>query len=377
MRSSRRGRVLSLAVVLAVAGLGAAVTSAVLTQVDDAWAYSAYDPVPLNIAVAVCFSVMGVLVIWHRQHNVLGWMMLAIAAWDGVGVLLSVLTGATGSPVLMWLQSWAWAPPIWAVTTLLPMIYPDGRLPSRRWWWAVALTAAGMAVYCVGLAFEDSDFVGRRTVVNPLADPAFAAPLVRTGEYLLLGATILAVAGLVQRWLRAGGVHRRRITLLLCAFGFGAVQAVVRDSLPGQLPAVLDRGLEVLAFALVPLAIAVAVTRDRLYDLDRAVRRAIVAAASAVTLFACYLGGYAVLAAVLPPSVVPGSVLAVGVAGSLLFGPTLLLIRRVRSLIWGRRVDVVELAVGLGNRMRGARRHGRGGVVDIADQPRPRVVLEW
>ncbi|MCA1655780.1 MAG: hypothetical protein LC635_04940 [Pseudonocardiaceae bacterium] len=31
---------------------------------------------------------------------------------------------------------------------------------------------------------------------------------------------------------------------------------------------------------------------------------------------------------------------------------TLLLIRRVRALIWGRRVDVVELAVGLGNRMR-------------------------
>jgi signal transduction histidine kinase len=77
-----------------------------------------------------------------------------------------------------------------------------------------------------------------------------------------------------------------------------------------------------------------------------------VAVATTVTLLACYLGGYAVLAAVLPPSVVPGSVLTAGVVGSLLFPPTLLLIRRVRSLIWGRRVDVVELAVGLGNRMR-------------------------
>lgn len=347
MRSRRRGQVLSLAVALGAVGLGTAVASAVRTQIDNAWGYSAYDPVPLNIAVAVFFSVMGVLVVWHKPGNVLGWTMLVIAAWDGVGVLLTVLTGASGSPVLMWLQAWLWAPPIWAVTTLLPMIYPDGRLPSRRWWWAVALTAVGTVVYCTGLAFEDADFVGRRTVENPLARPPVAAPLLEIGEYLLLGATILAVAGLVWRWLRASGVYRRRITLLLCAFGFGAVQAVVRDSISGQLPPVLDRGLEVLAFALVPLAIAVAVTRDRLYDLDQTVRRAIVGVATAGTVLACYLGGYAALSAVLP-----SSVLAAGVLGALLFPVTLLLVRRVRSLLWGRRVDVVELAVGLGNRMR-------------------------
>ena len=349
MRSRRRGQVLSPAVALGAVGIGTAVAAAVRTQVDDAWGYSAYDPVPLNIAVAVFFSAMGVLVTWHKPGNVLGWTMLVIAAWDGVGVLLTVLTGASGSPVLMWLQAWLWAPPIWAVTTLLPMIYPDGRLPSRRWWWAVALTAVGMAVYCTGLAFEDADFAGARTVVNPLADPPLAAPLLTIGENMLLVATVLAVAGLVWRWLRASGAYRRRITLLLCAFGFGAVQAVVRDTIPGQLPPVLDRGLEVLAFALVPLAIAVAVTRERLYDLDQTVRHAIVGVASVGTLFACYLGGFAVLQELLPES---GSVLATGLVGAALFPVTLLLIRQVRSLLWGRRVDVVELAVGLGNRMR-------------------------
>ncbi len=358
MRSSRRGHVIVVAVVLAVLGAGSAVVAAVLTQVVDGWGYSAYDPVPLNIAVAVFFSAMGVLVIWHKQGNVVGWTMLAIAAWDGVGLLLTVLTGAFASPaeppvaVFMWVQAWLWAPPIWAITTVLPMIYPDGRLPSRRWWWAVALTAVGTVVYCVGLAFEDADFVGRHTVTNPLARPALAAPLLTIGEYLLLGATILAVAGLMARWLRATGVRRRRITLLLGAFAFGAVQAVVRDSLPGQLPPVVDRGLEVLAFVLVPLAIAIAVTRDRLYDLDLAVRRAIVGVAAAGSLFACYLGGFAVLSAVLPGAVVPGSVLGVGIAGALLYPVALVLIRRVRSLVWGRQVDVVELAVGLGNRMR-------------------------
>jgi two-component system NarL family sensor kinase len=337
-----------IAVGLAALGLGTAVASTVLTQSADAWGYSAFDPVPLNIAVAVFFSAMGVLVIWHRPGNVLGWTMLVIAAWDGVGLLLSVLTGsfsagAPGVDALMWVQSWLWAPPIWAITTLLPMIYPDGRLPSRRWRWAVGLTVAGMAVYCVGLAFEDADFAGPYTVANPLARPALAGPLVAAGEYTLLFATGLAVAGLLARWRRSTGVRRRRMTLLLCAFAFGAVQAVVRSS-AGGLPPVVDRGLEVLAFVLVPMAIAIAVTRDRLYDLDLAVRRGIVAVAVTGTVLACYLGGYAVLR--------PSSVLAAGLVGAVLFPLTLLVLRRVRSLVWGRTVDVVELAVGLGNRMR-------------------------
>jgi two-component system, NarL family, sensor kinase len=69
-------------------------------------------------------------------------------------------------------------------------------------------------------------------------------------------------------------------------------------------------------------------------------------------LLACYLGGYSVLAALLPESVVPGSVLAVGVTGALLYPVASLLTGWVRSVVWGRRVDVVEVALGLGNRMR-------------------------
>ncbi len=342
------------AVAIGAVGMLTGLAAAVITQAADSWQYSGFDPVPLNIAVAVVFSAMGVLVTWHKPGNVLGWTMLAIAAWDGVGVLLTTLTGAlepASVTVLMAVQSWWWAPPIWAITTLLPMIYPDGRLPSRRWWWVVAGTAVALLVYLVGLAFAEGDFAGRHLVPNPLAYPElqdFASVCLVVGEYGLLAATVVAVFGLVSRWLRATGVHRRRITLLLCAFGFGAVQAVLRDSLPGQLPLVVDRGLEVLAFVLVPLAIAVAVTRDRLYDLDIAVRRGVVAVAVTSTVIVCYLGGYAVLAAVLPAR----SVLAAGVAGVVIFPVALLAIRRVRSLVWGGRVDVVELAVGLGNRMR-------------------------
>lgn len=341
-----------LAAALAVLGMGTGIAAAVVTQVADSWGFAAYDPVPLNIAVAVTFSAMGVLVTWRRSGNVLGWLMLAIAAWTGLGVLLTALTGAfpsAGHPavdVLVAIQIWFWAPPIWAISTLLPMIYPDGRLPSRRWWWAVALTAVGLAVYEVGLALSEEEFAARYPVANPLADPEWqgvARFCLTAGEYLLLAATVVAVAGLVSRWLRSTGVRRRRMSLLLLAFLFGAGQAVLRDSLPGRLPLVLDRGLEVLAFVLVPLAIAVAMTRERLFDLDVTVRRAVVGVAGAGAVLAVYLAGFALV----PSSVLPG-----GVVGALLFPVALLATRQVRRFIRGARVDVVEVAVRLGNRIR-------------------------
>jgi two-component system, NarL family, sensor kinase len=338
--------------VLAVLGLGTGIAAAVVTQVADSWGYAAYDPVPLNIAVAVTFSAMGLLVVWRRSGNVLGWTMLGIAAWAGVGVLLTTLVGAFPSPthpavpVIAGIQIWFWAPPIWAITTLVPMIYPDGRLPDRRWWAAIALTTVGLVVYEVGLALTEEDFAARYTVPNPLASPQgqeLARLCLTAGEYLLLGATIVAVAGLVLRWLHATGVRRRRMSLLLLALLFGAVQAVVRDTLPGRLPLVLDRGLEVLAFVLVPLAIAVAMTRERLFDLDVTVRRAVVGVAAAAALVAVYVAGFAL---------VPSSVLPAGVVGALLFPVALLVTRRVARFIRGARVDVVEVAERLGNRIR-------------------------
>ncbi|HEU5472561.1 MAG TPA: histidine kinase [Actinophytocola sp.] len=346
---------------LGALGLSTGVAAAIVTQAANSWPYSAYDPVPLDIAIALIFSAMGTLVTWHKPGNPVGWTMLVIAAVDGVGVLLTSLTGAFDSAdqpavgVLMAIQIWLWAPPVWAISTLLPMIYPDGRLASRRWWWAVGATVVGMVVYVVGLLLVDGDFVGRYTVANPLARTQwqdFATFCLVAGEYLLLTMTLVAAAGLVLRRRSAVGVRRRQISLVLIVFAFGAAQAVLREILPGQLPLVVERGLEVLAFALFPLAIAIAITRDRLFDLDLAVRRAIVGIAMVAALLASYVGGFAVLAVVLPEDVVPGSVLGAAVAGAVIFPLALLLIRWIRQLTWGRKIDVFEVATALGQRMR-------------------------
>jgi two-component system NarL family sensor kinase len=354
-----------LAVALGAVGLVTGIAGAVIAQAADLWDTSVGDPIPLDIAVAVFFSIMGVPVTVRKPGNLVGWAMLIIAAWDGIGLVLSNLTGAFGSPdhaavsALMGIQQWFWAPPIWAITTLLPMIYPDGRLPSRRWWWAVVLTGVGMVTYAVGLALvgpPDGDYVAHYTVHNPFARPewqGFASFCVTAGEYLLLTATVIAAAGLVARWWHASGVRRRQISLVLVVFAFGAGQAVVRHSLlPGPLPWGLDRTIEVLGFSLLPMAIAVAITRDRLFDLDLAVRRSIVGIAMVATLLACYVGVFTLLAVLLPANVVPGSVLVVSVLSASIFPVATVAIRWVRRITWGRKIDIVELATGLGRRLR-------------------------
>ncbi|TCO62999.1 sensor histidine kinase [Actinocrispum wychmicini] len=340
---------------LGALGLVSGITAAVITEAADSWGYSAYEPMPLDVEVAIFYAAMGMLVTWRKPRNLVGWALLSIAAWDGVVAVMTALVGAFDSAdnpvvqVLMPIQTGGWAPPIWAIATLLPLIYPDGRLPSRHLWWAVGFTALGIVLYVAGLTLSVGYFGGKYTVMNPAAVPGwqdFAQFCQNAGEWILLIASGVALVTLAVRWRLATGVQARRLSLLFWALLFGAVQAGVRRVVP--MPSLAQHILEVAAAALVPMAVAVAVTRDRLYDLDLAVRRAVVSVAVVASLLACYLGLYAVIGVVRPVS----TVFEAGLAGAAIFPVALLLTRWVRQVAWGRRVDIVEAVTGLGQRMR-------------------------
>jgi two-component system, NarL family, sensor kinase len=49
---------------------------------------------------------------------------------------------------MSWLGNWAWAPGLGLLLTFALLLFPDGRLPSPRWWPVAWLSAASIAVIC-------------------------------------------------------------------------------------------------------------------------------------------------------------------------------------------------------------------------------------
>ena len=192
----------------------------------------------------------------------------------------------------------------WTVLFLWPLalayVYPDGRLPSRRWrpllWAGLALVA--LAVLGTLFGVEQGDWDGPGAIRNPLAIGGPVGDALESGAAAgapLFGVLVLlALASVVGRFRRARGVERQQlkwfgyaIGLLLCGLAAAAVSEATGWQLIG------DVGWTVFLASLIfgmPLAIGVAILRYRLYDIDLVIRRTLVYGALTLTLGAAYLG---------------------------------------------------------------------------------------
>src|SRR5215210_75961 len=95
------------------------------------------------MVLVISFSVVGALVVSHRPENLVGWIFCAAALFQAlslVGVEYATYARVTrpgslpfGASV-SWLAEWIWAPGLVLILVFLPLLFPDGRPPSRRWW---------------------------------------------------------------------------------------------------------------------------------------------------------------------------------------------------------------------------------------------------
>ena len=126
---------------------------------------------------------------------------------------------------------------------------------------------------------------------NPLGVPALAG-LLRligsAGPLLELAGLAVSVAALINRWLRAprGSLTRRQITIV----AVGAALVLIMITIPGSDGRLSDFLIGLPVFTLIPAAIAFAILRDRLYDLDLVINRSVVYGTLAVLLALGYAG---------------------------------------------------------------------------------------
>jgi hypothetical protein len=181
--------------------------------------------------------------------------------------------------------------------TLLLLLFPTGRLPSPRWravaWASVASVTAGCAVLALTPG-PMPQMPGKPR--NPLGIENAAATLDRMEALLnvcLALLVLLCAASVVVRFRHAGGVERQQLKWF--AYGAGQLALLLGSGLVlGGLWERVPQGLSDLvfsiSFAMIPVAIGIAVLRYRLYDIDRLIRRTLVYGLLTALLAAVYAG---------------------------------------------------------------------------------------
>jgi hypothetical protein len=258
-------------------------------------------------------------------------------------------TGTTTSSVTLdALFQWIWVPPVGLLGIYIILLFPDGRLPSRRWrpfaWFAgVAMILTSLAVTLSPGPLEDHPGIS-----NPLGleGHSIVVRALLMSPVLLPVCILISAFSLVWRYRHSGGEVRLQIRWVafaasLVGITYGAAlvgglflvpeASTTREVTPLWLALIQNAVL--MSYAGVPIAVGVAILRYRLYDIDLLINRTLVYGSLTAMLAAVYVGGVVGMQALLRLLSGQESTLAV-VASTLaiaaLFNP---LRRRVQSFV--------------------------------------------
>ncbi len=267
------------AATLAAVVLGAAAVVAVLSGLDPSM--TAY--VLAGLALAVVPLAAGWFLLRRDRWNLVGGLLclltvspLVAVTGDGWGAAVAAHPRVPVNDLLVALAQGAWML-LYVPAALLVLLFPDGRLPARRWRWV----PGGLLVVPVGwmllLAVSPDPFpapyASSRHVLGRL--PAEALPVIEPVAsalpLILLGLLVAALASLIVRYRHGDEVLRRQVrAFLLGAAGLPlALLLCWLSYLLFDAPDLVLVGL-VLTWLAIPVATATAVVRHDLYGVDRA-----------------------------------------------------------------------------------------------------------
>jgi hypothetical protein len=355
------------------------------------------------LAAYVPYAGVGSILVARRPRNVIGWVLLGMGWTFAVSFLpihataqeLQTGTGSTLQLAIAWLTKWG-VSLTFALFATLAFSFPTGRLARGRWRWIAVLVLAlawGSVIasaFWPVLALDPTG--GGRSVEFPnpiglLPRRIFGLdlPSQAIGTALLPLVIVASVASIAGRYLGARGLERLQLRWLVAAFGAIAVAIAVglliviafdAEGSVSWVPASL-------AFLLPPIAIGIAVTRYRLYEIDRLISRGLSWAVLSGALVAVYAGAVLLLQWVLG-GVTQGQTVAVAASTLLaaaLFQP---LRRRIQIAVDHRfnraRYDAERTATDFAERLRDETdlatvSRDIVGVVDIA--LRPSTIRVW
>jgi hypothetical protein len=241
------------------------------------------------VLTTLLFPLVGALIVQRRPATRVAWLMVAMGIGLGVG-FASYGYGAIGMPPppvfplaleAVVISQFFLVPVLATGTTLLLLLFPTDTLLGPRWRWVAVLSFVGLSAFLFGSTFHPGGLADPNfgDVPNPLGLPAALTELcdrlMVAGNAAMLAAAVLGAVALVIRYRRGDAIERAQIRWIALSGSFVAAAFVVASF---QVTPISDRAWE-LGFAFLscmPIAIGIAVTRYRLYDIDRLINRTLV-----------------------------------------------------------------------------------------------------
>jgi hypothetical protein len=268
----------ALYVALVVSGLRLESATAPL-EFDNVW----------SVFVLVSWYLIGALIIRRHPSHPIGWILCAAAlAFGGSYFCEAYMTNAlarngSGLPPVQpvaWVGLSLWVLGLTLSGIFLPVLFPNGRLPSPRWrpivWLGAALIPIAVVIYMSTPGLLPS-------IENPISLGGADELLDRLNAGVVAVFLSLALLSLLSVFMRARRANRVE-QLQIKWFSYAAAiffLAFVVDELTALNPDLLlvSRITTVVAATALPLAVAIAVLRYRLYDIDLLINRTILYAA--------------------------------------------------------------------------------------------------
>jgi hypothetical protein len=285
-------------------------------QVPSSWSTSLTVSGLLTFVPVLVFPIVGALIASRRPHNPIGWICLAdgflwmlLNLFDYYSLYGLAKPGSVPFPAaIAGLSQWLWVPTVGLLVIYLALLFPDGRLPSRRWRPLAWLSGAVIVLASLSSGLAPRPLPDLGGVRNPfgLEGQSWVAHASSITLALLLLCILASALSLVLRYRRSKGEERQQIKWIAFAASFVGImfmslmvisliaKYLAQESWrPGTEPLWVELlfNVMVLSFGGVPVAVGFAVLRYRLYDIDLLINRTLVYGTLTATLALTYFGG--------------------------------------------------------------------------------------
>ena len=254
--------------------------------------------VPLAIVLfavsSVVYSLLAVLILSRHPRYIIGWLFLIISFFS---IPTMIPNAAQLTPessirselvlvIISYLAELSWIIALILPLTLILQFFPDGRLPSRRWWPLPLVTVLGMLLVAAG----------QPAALGQSGNEEFLQLMDTLTTVFLLSASLGSLAAVVVRFLRSQDVERLQMKWLV----YTAVAGILLMFL--LLVFLDDDSLIITLYTtslptLLAVAVAIAILRYRLFDIDIIIRRTLQYAVITAILALVYFGLVVILQA--------------------------------------------------------------------------------